>query len=1442
MTKKQTLLWTACPDGVTRADSHGVQQLKLSAFVSPRLVAAALARGGVLEDFADFQDVVSGTNWADNIAAMHFKVQFYIPATRTVAAKILTYDYDTGVRWTSAAEPDLFGQFFGPAMQLTDHVPRDFSLSAVKTFNTASVFSPLKRQYKAVAATPGLTYKVPSVLKLVSAPAISSLPMATVVPTQVLQASAGLRSLAAAPTQNLAYQQFEQFHSPFEVPADFVAPDPPIDFHKALAWLGNYPALMRRLGLIIDLQVPYVAALAYAKRVRVIPVWADGRGAVKTINSPVGGAALEVRRDVAQWTVLDMALSSTLPKRVTRFMAASRDGHVKTGYLVTRSITNPSADPVRLYNIDTDVAAARFIGASVTAADIMNPVVNPVGPSAAEGQVSASAVSAQASTEKMGLPSLGQPVIRMTVNGLAARMTTGFARANTREGKLAQALDVSLNPALFEDDSATFNYAEDLTRGYRVDVWDGVTRQWHRLCGRVGAYSFGGSPLTWPAETDPAKLQDEGWVQLGGVSAPGDVLSDSAPSEMRIHESVFDWSGWSLAVIRPGLAISEPDADGNSTVTDTFERGGTTHELGHYVHPDLPLDVRFNVPAGDLPRLRFGTTYRFRARAVDLAGNSVPFSKGTVSADPGGSGDSNPLVTRAIVHKRYEPVKSPTIVPAAAAKPSESDHILVVRTYHEPRAGTVVTENSARHITPPRIAINMAEAEGGLEDAATPGRPMDANLWATLCSRDAYDPPMLADGSAAPQETVPSPTPYLPDRYARGASLKGLPGVASSTTTRVLSTSARVSGVKLPTSSSSSTTVAAMRVSFEKTGQPWYDRFPFKVQVNGVEGVDARLAVHTTPTLPAWDEAVRVMTLQLPKADEYSVQVSSYLNAADLKVMGVHQWGMEQFVPSLSTILTPAIAGLTASAVSSNPVPTAISSSLPTAANAAISAASIGQNWMLTPPQELKLVHAVDQPMIDPGFTTRAHFERKPGETHATLVDWMPIHGKSTAKVDVHAAWKQNVDDPDAGMPKWGDTAVSKEAPVFSLTVPRTETTTLGFGKPLPSMVSNAWGKQPSAGMIVNDGKTDTKRQRFHVGDTKHHLVSVDATFTSRYEKYFSDMPSLSFTRSSGIRNLHIPSCARPAAPVLAYIVPTFGWTEPLYEPAGTKSSGRAGGGLRVYLERPWFSSGENERLAVVMYQPRAYDAGYSRLQPLVTQWGNDPLWKSLGYLPSARPQLSSFVHEARNATGLKLREYTGSPVMVAAYDVDYDPEFGMWYADIVINQGKAYFPFVKLSLARYQQYSLSGYELSSVVVADFVQLTPGRSASVTASAAFGGGHNIRATLTGQTYNAGFAANGPKVTMQLEKRTAGDDADTGWIAVGVETPMSMLGRTVHEVVTADTRRTWNGTVKLLTQESRTEYRIVIREYERYQQMGTSGLADRLVYADTVGVSFPSTVM
>ena len=151
--------------------------------------------------------------------------------------------------------------------------------------------------------------------------------------------------------------------------------------------------------------------------------------------------------------------------------------------------------------------------------------------------------------------------------------------------------------------------------------------------------------------------------------------------------------------------------------------------------------------------------------------------------------------------------------------------------------------------------------------------------------------------------------------------------------------------------------------------------------------------------------------------------------------------------------------------------------------------------------------------------------------------------------------------------------------------------------------------------------------------------------------------------------------------------------------------------------------------------------------QPLknyVTQWGNDPIWLS-PFVSGVAPKRANFplARTAADLDGKWLPSFappeeadqppapfptTGldhpelliptaqSRVDVAPHDVFFDAERQLWYCDIEVNFGAAYFPFIRLALARYQPVALSTAHLSNVVLADFMPLVPDRWLNVTQS------------------------------------------------------------------------------------------------------------------------------
>jgi hypothetical protein len=203
--------------------------------------------------------------------------------------------------------------------------------------------------------------------------------------------------------------------------------------------------------------------------------------------------------------------------------------------------------------------------------------------------------------------------------------------------------------------------AEDLVRGYCVDVWHSATKSWHPLCRRVGTYDF----LT-AGET--LVIEDEGWVSTAVSSA-----SDGSSDDLYVQEQLFRWRGWSLVAPRPGL---------------TIDKDGLAADIQNTPPYEFQLPTDFKAAPGSLPRLRYGDSYRLRARAVDLAGNSAPFG------DP--RSDDFSLATAPVVFGRFEPVANPALVRRSPRIEGDSMERMVIRS----NFNTTAADVDERHVAP----------------------------------------------------------------------------------------------------------------------------------------------------------------------------------------------------------------------------------------------------------------------------------------------------------------------------------------------------------------------------------------------------------------------------------------------------------------------------------------------------------------------------------------------------------------------------------------------------------------------------------------------------------------------------------------------------------------------------------------------------------------------
>jgi hypothetical protein len=1230
----RTIMWTALPNGFTAAGD----KLKLSVLVSPRLVTDGPT--GTLAEFPDFLD------WPAVVGALNFRVEFQGGPTVT-ANPVVETDFP-------ALDSPAWKALFNGRTPVTSYAFEDKVGVNVRSFPVKKVFSYLKSQYQNIAVTSPATKPNLQLLGITRDRERNF--GALVIDPQLkrrldAEINGILRENNAVPPQigtaAMDFYQVQLMHQflsrQVRNPDGTLQPLPPqrrteIDLHRAIAAIGQYQKLLRALGIAIDLEVP-VTNVPAASNVRVKP-------------------SLHGEPPMTPWTAYRLN-----PAARQFFAAAGAASDVSTGMLL---LSGP--DQYEVVEADVDGAAEKVLDFALNLWRI------------ALGEATATIDTPQ----NYGLPSLRSAGFSCARVGRAMRLVSTFKNAQQNNNAII------VNP----QNSNVVLHADDVTRGYRVDVWTSLSGQWHSLCLRDGTYDFLNGPLT-------RKFSDEGFVTVATSQS-----ADGSSPDLRLPESLFRWAGWSLSARRPGKTIGS-----DSTPASPVNPATTAFRL----------ETAFTATKGTLPRLRFGALYQFRARAVDLAANSLPFD---ARLD-----DAFNLPPQPMPYLRYEPVPPPVLVlrqPLSMdTAPGESVERIVVRSNYN----THIAAISERHMAPPKATHEMVELHEMLDTAAG---PPDKALYSLLANRDGT----FSSDPAHPDQPVAHPEaqvalPYLPDPFAPGAAFRTLPGTAAG------------SVHKIPFSGA------------------WPDPRPFRFALD--EGSEPPTFVE--------NDTERVLTVHLPKAEVVTVAMSCFLTDDDttrpprmLSSMKIWSWITE-----------------------ANPANLAFLQQL----------ALDGGHWMLTPPRPLTLVHAVQQPLIEPQFQNLTSTKFL-GSTVAILRDEYPISGKSTNKVDMQADWQEPVDDLS--------------------------------DNPQPVILNGATTPFNTA---IEPNMTVARiagNHEFH--DTKHRKVNYTAIATTRFREYFpttitSDPDKI--TRKSLPQILSILNSARPAAPKVLYVIPTFAW-EPQTEGAWNFSR-RAGGGLRVYLSRPWFSSGEGELLGAVLWgcPPPRHQKFQSfevpdALRSYVTQWGSDPIWQAPALPSEAVPREEHFRNAVAFGHGLSLDETPQLPLVsfsVAGHAVAYDQSRKLWYCDIEMDPGDAYFPFIRLALARYQPESVADAHLSRVVLADFVQLLPDRSASITFDPI--DTTSLEVAITGKTYRGPGAAT---MIATLEMQSIGG-GDVAWV------PLQAMSLTAFAGFGPATL--WTGQITLPAPRGSRPFRLVIEEFETFTRDETGARQRRLVYADVLSI-------
>jgi hypothetical protein len=1367
----QLIVWTALPNGTLPGNPNVLQ---ISVAVSPRLSSLATATQP-LGNWPDWLD------WPAHTVSFSVKIGTHAFAPGSVTVVPPPVPLPAGV-----TPSQLWQLLFNNATDVTPYQFSSFAGQLIRSYPAWHVRDFLVSTYSQIASQYPTDYPPYSALVDLNPPQwFGQLP----INSQSLQAVIGEidASLTAsggaippgAPDPATDVVQAWLYSQPLApgTPAPPAPPPTPTqpDFHQMLSTLGKYPVLLRAFGLVYDLQVARPTGLPAEVGVSVVPSWTP-------LLSPAAAT--------------ENALPSVKTTSST-FLAAPRPiGPFIAGGLLRLSDTLASGEPeFPLVEVDLDGSAFKSL-------NFVQGITNAV-----------TVKQSWDTPQSYSVPSLRSGGITLVHTGTAA----DFAADQVDEESLNSALE-SLSPVTL--------YAEDVAQGYRVDVFDASTGRWYQLCARVAAGSvYGGAApdgyvigtgtaavtvalpggsagTTGPGPGETGAPFDEGWVELSLTQSPPGV---SPASDLYLHEKLCRWVGWSLVADRPGKHWAET---ANKPASNPYNSTNPTK---------FPLRVAHAAAPGTLPLLRFGRTYRLRARAVDLAGNSLDFT----SAAPA---SSLKYSTGPLVYGRFEPVAAPVVVPTAPRTPGEHLLNVVIRseTYSTPPSSVTP---AFRHVEPPSSSAEMAERHGLFDVGGAPsGSAATYKLIAGAVGLT-YATPSVVNGLGGvldsswvntlwPEDVYYYPStflacPYLPDPLARGVTFLGLPG---------------------------STAAAPLVQAPFAAASPWPAVAPLDVEFSS--GTAA-------PTL-ATSSSGNTLQVQAPPGTITTARLSAYVDAGDLPDLGLWRWieGAGLAKAALQSLVTS------------------------------------GQHWMFTPFQELTFVHAVRTP--NPPASTAATVVREPAKTYALFADTVDVDFQGASKVDLLATWTTPFDDgvsplgavplPGnahlAGVPlelgsppqqsisvsgvryDFGDTkyrlldyqaqSTSRYLEYFQeftsvvLTTSPTTINSGGFAQGATIVSATVSEGSPPVNETVTfqpgvDYLEDDVAGTLAVvpGGSIPGVVGAGGAVDVRYV-----VPPV-IAVSSPV-SLPVPSTARPSAPDIAFVLPIFS-----FDTASTSTSitsSRTANALRIYLNRPWYSSGDGEQLGVIVY-PGA-GAPPATLAPFVSGYGRDPIRTT--NLQTRQPSLSDFPLATSAQIAINLEETSAALVGVAGHTVQWEGTYHfLWYADIEIDSSSplgtsdvySYFPFVRLALVRYQPNSLNGYWVSKVVVADFAQVAPNRFATLT----FPTSTTVSVTVSGVGEAAGSQLGVPpsSMTATVQSQLAGvTDPDLMWVDV----PGSQVTLAASEA--SGYAFTWSGTLTLPAARGSQPLRVRIAESENYlfvPPAGSPTWSSRIVYMDTLEI-------
>ncbi len=343
-----------------------------------------------------------------------------------------------------------------------------------------------------------------------------------------------------------------------------------------------------------------------------------------------------------------------------------------------------------------------------------------------------------------------------------------------------------------------------------------------------------------------------------------------------------------------------------------------------------------------------------------------------------------------------------------------------------------------------------------------------------------------------------------------------------------------------------------------------------------------------------------------------------------------------------------------------------------------------GNSPHVTPAVELTVYNYIPYPKVNPKLVS-ANLIRKLNDPNCELLLEVMAHYQSTGMIGVNSTFN-TISDVREG-PKFGHQDLKPIEP---------STYVVNQNKLIDHLRGNK----------TFDANFDLK-----IGSHKRGELHFDLEAFPNYAKFYKDSGQANRLRSkkSKTHTIVLQATKPPAPPLLAIGLPTR-------DRSGGRRRNREiyGHSVDLVFERPWFSSGPGEKIAILVPPSSTYSANTVE-EDFYSKIDSDPIFNS--ELPPQQLLVESF--SSRSIGGDIIRypyrvELEDGPeeilVSAAVFDVQFDRNLELPFVNIELEETLSYRPFIELRVCTFQPEAVNGVHLSQPTLIRYFNLQNSRS------------------------------------------------------------------------------------------------------------------------------------